>query len=88
MELKDAVILTLSGALIATSILMSSFGYARQALSRFAAAAITGVGVGVGIGTFIFFGVGKGDLLGSLTTAVLVGAAAALSWAVRLGWHR
>jgi hypothetical protein len=66
MELLSNLTLLLSGGLIVGSILLSKIGFEKHVLSKRAASGIAAVGVGLGGGIFIFFGVGKGDLVESI----------------------
>ena len=71
MELFSSFMLSLSGGIVVVSILMSKIGYDRAALSRKAAAMMSGLGVGIGCGIFTYYGVSNGDFIGSIITGII-----------------
>jgi hypothetical protein len=71
MNLVNDFALMLSGGIIAGSILLSEIGFRRSALSRKGGAIFSGIGVGIGCGIFIFYSIGKGDLIGSIFVGIV-----------------
>jgi hypothetical protein len=71
MNLPTSIALVISGGLIASSLILAKIGLSRAILSRKAASALGGIGAGCGVGIFIYFGVSKGDFLGSVFTGII-----------------
>jgi VanZ family protein len=63
--------LFLGGAITMSSILMARIGLSNSVLSLRASAIYSGIGVGIGCSIFIFFTVGRNDLIGSVIVGVI-----------------
>jgi hypothetical protein len=71
MNQLDIYAIALSGAIIASTIILAQQGYARSYLSRQGAVFLTSIGVGIGLGIFVYFGLSQGDLMGSIFVALV-----------------
>jgi hypothetical protein len=88
MNILKSMVLSISGGLVVGSILMAKIGLSRSVLSRRSAAVLAGVGAGIGTGVFIFYGVSNGDLIGSITTGIIVAFTVGFSVIIPSRWWR
>jgi len=79
MKLQNTIALVISGALILGSLLLSEMGFRKSTLSRYGAMLVTGLGVGLSSGMIVFWGIGDGDLIGSIATGMIAAIAAGVT---------
>jgi hypothetical protein len=86
MNILHNFVLSMSGALVVGSILIAKIGFSKFILSRMNAAILAGTGAGIGVGTFVFYGVSKGDLIGSIITGIIMAFVVGFSIVIPSRW--